>query len=62
LKPGGLWVNIGPLLYHYSEQPDEVQIEYSWEELEHIIPQLGFEFRKKEFKTCSYTARPDGLL
>lgn len=19
LKPGGLWVNLGPLLYHYSE-------------------------------------------
>jgi carnosine N-methyltransferase len=24
LKPGGLWVNLGPLLYHYSEQAEEV--------------------------------------
>lgn len=24
LRPGGLWVNMGPLLYHYSEQPEEV--------------------------------------
>ena len=24
LKPNGLWVNIGPLLWHYSEQPNEV--------------------------------------
>lgn len=23
LKPGGLWVNIGPLHWHYSEQPNE---------------------------------------
>ena len=26
LKIGGLWVNIGPLHWHYSEQPDEVQV------------------------------------
>lgn len=24
LKKGGIWVNIGPLLYHYSEQPEEI--------------------------------------
>lgn len=33
LRKGGLWINIGPLLYHYSEQPEEVQIELSWDEI-----------------------------
>ena len=46
LKKGGIWVNIGPLLYHYSEQPEEIQIELSWEEIEKIIPKFGFKFRK----------------
>ncbi len=38
LKKGGLWVNIGPLLYHYAEQVEEVQLELSWEEINKIIP------------------------
>jgi carnosine N-methyltransferase len=37
LKPGGIWVNYGPLLYHYADQPNEVSIEFTWEELRHII-------------------------
>ena len=24
LKKGGIWINLGPLLYHYSEQPNEI--------------------------------------
>ena len=24
LKKGGVWINIGPLLYHYTEQMNEV--------------------------------------
>ena len=31
MKPGALWVNIGPLLYHYSEDLNEISIELSWE-------------------------------
>lgn len=55
LKPGGLWVNIGPLLWHYQEQPSELQIELPWSEVEKLIEKLGFEFRKKSFKKCNYT-------
>jgi len=62
LKPGGLWVNIGPLLWHYSDQPAEMQIELSWEEIAQLVPKLGFEIRKNEFRPCSYTSRPDSLL
>ena len=27
LKPGGHWINLGPLLYHYSDIPGELSIE-----------------------------------
>ena len=38
LKVGGIWVNIGPLLWHYAEQDTENQVQISLEELEHLIP------------------------
>ena len=33
LKEDGVWINIGPLLYHYADMSDEVSIELSWEEI-----------------------------
>ena len=27
LKPGGHWINLGPLLYHYADMPGELSIE-----------------------------------
>lgn len=33
LRRGGLWANIGPLLYHYAEMPHEMSIELSAEEV-----------------------------
>ena len=33
----------GPLLYHYSDIPNEVSIELSYEEVERVIKQIGFE-------------------
>jgi len=42
LKPGAIWLNIGPLLYHYSEQKDEICIELSYEQLRLVIERIGF--------------------
>lgn len=47
MKKGGLWINFGPLLYHYSDMPNECSIELSWEELKNIIKKIGFEFKVK---------------
>lgn len=33
LPPNGVWANLGPLLYHFSEMPNEISIELSWEEI-----------------------------
>ena len=32
VKAGGLWANVGPLLYHYAEMPHEMSVEFSAEE------------------------------
>ncbi len=42
LKKGGVWINFGPLLYHYAEMEGEVSIELSWEEVKHVIEKVGF--------------------
>lgn len=33
IPEGGLWANVGPLLYHFADSQTEMSIELSWEEL-----------------------------
>ena len=49
LKPGALWVNIGPLLYHYSEDLHEMSIDLSWEQVREVILKIGFSFEVPNF-------------
>ncbi|XP_067002964.1 carnosine N-methyltransferase isoform X2 [Anabrus simplex] len=42
LKPGGLWINLGPLLYHFSDILDENSIEPSYEVVREVILGVGF--------------------
>ena len=41
LKPGGYWINFGPLLYHYSDMPHELSVELTWEEVKLALPAFG---------------------
>ena len=61
VKIGGLWVNIGPLLYHYTENENEISIELSWEEVKHIIIGYGFEFKKIETVKTTYSTNKDSM-
>ncbi len=61
VKLGGLWINFGPLLYHYTENESEVSIELSWEEIKHIITGFGFEFKKIEFVKTTYSSNKDSM-
>ena len=61
VKIGGLWVNIGPLLYHYTENENEISIELSWEEVKHIIIGYGFEFKKIETVKATYSTNKDSM-
>ncbi|XP_064387847.1 carnosine N-methyltransferase-like [Halichondria panicea] len=54
LKPGGLWINFGPLLYHYADTPGERSIELSWADLRKVATQhIGFEIINEETKKPS---------
>ncbi|XP_055695243.1 carnosine N-methyltransferase isoform X2 [Lutzomyia longipalpis] len=48
LKPEGIWVNLGPLLYHYSDILNEGSIEPTYEDLQSIIEAVGFKFLRNE--------------
>ena len=48
LRPGGLWINMGPLLYHFSDMPSEESIEPTYQHLRKIISAVGFVFEKEE--------------
>ena len=62
LRVGGLWINFGPLLYHYSDMDKEVSIELSWDELKHIIRNFGFEIQKEEIRENNYSCDKDSML
>lgn len=61
LRPGGLWANLGPLLYHYAEMEHEISIELSWEE---VKPAILKYFDIKEETRCNayYTTNPTSLM
>ena len=61
LKIGGLWINFGPLLYHYTDNINEVSIELSWNEIKNIIIGFGFEFTKEENVQTTYSADKDSM-
>ncbi|CAJ0759840.1 21665_t:CDS:2 [Entrophospora sp. SA101] len=62
LKPGGLWINIGPLLYHYENTPGEMSIELSLEEVKMVVKKTGFQFQRENIFQSTYTINPNGML
>ena len=64
LKPGGLWINNGPLLYHFADVPGEISIELSYEELRQVILQdFKFELVEEEIGgKSSYIQNPRSML
>lgn len=62
LKPGGIWVNLGPLLYHYSDVQDELSIEPTFEDLIGIINTVGFQILKSQTEvTTKYAQNPRSM-
>eukprot|EP01127_Copromyxa_protea_P015544 TRINITY_DN4481_c0_g1_i2.p1 TRINITY_DN4481_c0_g1~~TRINITY_DN4481_c0_g1_i2.p1 ORF type:complete len:373 (-),score=63.96 TRINITY_DN4481_c0_g1_i2:143-1189(-) len=62
LKPGGKWINLGPLLYHYTDMPGEQSIDISYEEVLHVITKTGFIIEKNERVQTFYTHNPKGMM
>ncbi|KAI8993126.1 N2227-like protein-domain-containing protein [Pilobolus umbonatus] len=63
LKPNGIWINIGPLLYHFEDSSNgESSIELSLEQVKIVATKIGFEFKKETMVPTTYTTNPDGML
>jgi len=41
LIPGGIWINCGPLLWHF-ENSEDISIEVSLEEVKNLAREIGF--------------------
>ncbi|CRG99835.1 N2227-like protein, putative [Plasmodium relictum] len=61
LKPNSLWSNVGPLLYHYAEMPNEMSIELSWDEIKLIISKW-FSFLEIKWIDNYYTTNFDSMM
>lgn len=61
IRPGGLWVNLGPLLYHFAEMHNEPSIELSWEELRPAICRY-FDIVEETRREARYTGNPGSLM
>lgn len=48
---GGIWINLGPLLYHFSNMIDQNSIEPSYEMIRNIIKGFGFVYEVRYLKT-----------
>jgi carnosine N-methyltransferase len=62
LKKGGVWINLGPLLYHYAESFDTFSIELSYDELKKVITDMGFEITKDSIQSCTYTTNKRSMI
>ena len=48
-RPGGVWINLGPLLYHFEGMRKESSIDLSLEEVKSVSRSLGFVFEVISF-------------
>ncbi|PWN49718.1 N2227-domain-containing protein [Violaceomyces palustris] len=69
LPVGGVWINAGPLLWHFEntggEQtyPDNLSIELTLGEVLELVIKMGFEIeQKKTLPPMTYTGNIDGML
>lgn len=61
LKPGGAWVNFGPLLFHWADARsylpgDELSVEMSLADVERVAESVGLRIVKREMRDSLYTA------
>ncbi|XP_038725262.1 carnosine N-methyltransferase-like [Tripterygium wilfordii] len=62
LKDGGVWINLGPLLYHFVGQEDEMSIELSLEDVKRVALHYGFQFEKEETIETTYSTNPQSMM
>ena len=61
LREGGVWVNLGPLLFHYAENDSEISIELSWSEVRLLLLDY-FSIQEEQFPiNCNYSSNSESL-
>ncbi|KAJ3067296.1 hypothetical protein HDU98_009518 [Podochytrium sp. JEL0797] len=62
LKPGGVWINHGPLLYHFEGMKSEMSVELNLEELKAVAKAMGFIFEEERMMPSQYTSNENSML
>ena len=62
LDENGIWINFGPLLYHWAEIPGEYSIELSYDELREVIKSKGFEIIEESIKQSTYASNKKSMI
>lgn len=62
LKPGGLWINLGPLLFHYADMSSELSIEISYDELRALVARCGFQIEVERTVQTGYCQNTNSML
>ncbi|WMV31738.1 hypothetical protein MTR67_025123 [Solanum verrucosum] len=65
LKDGGVWINLGPLLYHFADMyspEDEMSIDLSLEDVKRVALHYGFIFEKESTIETTYTTNLRSMM
>ncbi|KAK0447258.1 N2227-like protein-domain-containing protein [Armillaria borealis] len=63
LAPGGVWINLGPLLWHFeNNNTNDPSVELDLEEVKALARTIGFELRNESTVDTTYTNNSEGML
>ncbi|MCO5558166.1 hypothetical protein L7F22_011743 [Adiantum nelumboides] len=67
LKPGGVWINLGPLLYHFADAvsfsgEEEMSLEISLEDVKKVALSYGLKLQKERTIETTYTANQKSMI
>ncbi|KAF5373492.1 hypothetical protein D9615_009483 [Tricholomella constricta] len=63
LAPGGVWINLGPLLWHFeNNNTNDPSVELDLEEVKALARTIGFELSNERTIDTTYTNISEGML
>ncbi|KAF8551840.1 N2227-domain-containing protein [Imleria badia] len=63
LAPGGVWINLGPLLWHFeNNNSNDPSIELDLQEVKTLVRQMGFRLSDERTIETSYTSNDQSML
>lgn len=61
LQPGGIWINLGPLLYHHTDS-HRASLELTLDQVLHVVKRIGFELLEQKTIECNYTRKRSSMM